>query len=157
MGRIEAGSYIWRVREARGLSRDDVAAYVRAYTDTKTNSVQILKIERGANSSAVTLMAVARCVQANLEHLQQLLLDETVTVETAQLLADTWVGGAPRMVEEIPLTAEQEEQFRRITAATASDDLAHLLDELRIELQKDSSNQLLAALRGMIVGWRAKS
>ncbi len=79
-----AGAYLWEVRELRRLSRAEVAAAIREQTGEGTNEVQVLRIEKGQNTSAAVLAAFARAVQGDFEQTFSLLLDPEATTDAAR-------------------------------------------------------------------------
>ncbi|MBM7843806.1 MULTISPECIES: helix-turn-helix domain-containing protein [Herpetosiphon] len=84
---IATGAYLWTLREAIGLSRDDVAH------EAGTNNVQIMRIEKGEiDTRGSLLLSVVRAVKGNAEHIAQLLLDASATEEDGRNLAISWIN-----------------------------------------------------------------
>ena len=85
MGALAAGSYLRTLREARQISRIDVA---RKHPITESQLYHIE--ERGRNSRAELVLLALIAVKGNVEHSKQLLLDETSTIEDGRNLALDW-------------------------------------------------------------------
>lgn len=99
MSTIAAGAYLWELRKAQKLSREDVA---KAF---ETSDSQIERIERGQGETrASMLLAFARLVQGNVEHLATLLLDDQATEEDGRKLALEWLTQAEIRQLEIVAT-----------------------------------------------------
>lgn len=108
---IAAGAYLWSVREARGLSRNDVATYIREKVGTGTNAVQVERIEKGqVPTSTPTMAAFIEAVNADPKQVVWLILQDDVTTEAAQELALAYIKAN---------TATPDEQERRRREALA--------------------------------------
>jgi len=126
---VAAGAYLRTLREARGLTRDEVAYQIG------TNGVQVMRIEKGeVDTRGSLLMALARRVQANVDQLSRLLLDDKATAEDGQQLATRWLSS---------------HEIAEIDAMDAGelDEFIALLDEIR---QQDDA--ALATVRRMLRG-----
>lgn len=126
---IAAGAYLRTLREGRGLTRDEVAYEIG------TSGVQVMRIEKGeVDTRGSLLMALAKRVHANVDHISRLLLDEQATAEDGQQLAAQWLTNHEIAVID---SLDQGELGEFIA----------LLDEIR---QKD--DQALATVRRMLRG-----
>lgn len=82
MSKEAVGAYVRALREARNLSRVDVAVEV------ETNESQILRLENGTvDTRSSLLLAVIRCVGGRMDDLAQLMLDPFLTAIHGQRLA----------------------------------------------------------------------
>ena len=81
-----AGSYIRTLREAHQLSRDEIAAAA------DTSGSQVERIENGKQETrSSVLLGLVRAVRGNVEHLQQLLLDDDAGAQEGVALAKVWL------------------------------------------------------------------
>lgn len=77
-----AGAYLWELRQARHLSRDQLAQRLN------TSRSQIERIDYGQGEArASVIFLYARAVGADLDELSDLMLDPAATVEQARVLA----------------------------------------------------------------------
>lgn len=84
---VAAGSYLRALREARHLSRAQVAA------EAGTNEAQIVRIEKGEiDTRSSLLLRFAHYVRASADQLMQLVVNEDATAEDGQDLADVWLS-----------------------------------------------------------------
>nr|P25279.1 RecName: Full=Uncharacterized 15.4 kDa protein in HgiDIIM 5'region; AltName: Full=ORF15 [Herpetosiphon aurantiacus]CAA38940.1 orf 15 [Herpetosiphon giganteus] len=84
---IATGAYLWTLREAIGLCRNDVAH------EAGTNNVQIMRIEKGEiDTRGSLLLSVVRAVNFNAEHIAQLFLMLVATEEDGRNLAISWIN-----------------------------------------------------------------
>ena len=114
MGVLAATAYLKALREARGLSQDDVARAIGA------SMRQVGAWERAESDPASSsLAAYIRCVHASAEHVVSLLIDPDATREDGARLAREWL--------------EQSEQsyLRELEGASPDEQLRELLDVLR--------------------------
>ena len=80
------GSYIRTLREARGLSREEIAA------SAGTSGSQVERIENGKQETrSSVLFGLARAVRGNVAQLQELLLDEAAAADDGVVLAKYWL------------------------------------------------------------------
>lgn len=85
---VATGAYLWALREAMGLSRDEVAY------EANTNGVQVMRIEKGEiDTRGSLLLSIVKTVKGNAEHVAQLLLGD-FTAEDGRRLAEQWLSGS---------------------------------------------------------------
>jgi transcriptional regulator with XRE-family HTH domain len=82
MSMLAAGTYIKTLREAKQLSRADLAK------QSETNEMQILRVEKGEiDTRGSLLMKIVRVVEGSAEHIADLMLNDNATAEDAKKLA----------------------------------------------------------------------
>lgn len=85
-----AGAYLWELRKQRRLSRDEVAAAIRAQTGEGTNSVQVMRIEKGQPTKTEVLDAFVDFVQGDIKKVMSLLRDPESTEQMGRNAAIEW-------------------------------------------------------------------
>lgn len=97
MSLVAVGAYLRKLREERGLSRADVIRRV------DTNEGQIVRIEAGeVDTRASLFVALTRVLNCNLQHIQDLMLDESATAEDGRALAESWIADGQSQNITIP-------------------------------------------------------
>ena len=132
---VAAGAYLWKLRDLRGFTRDEVAHI------TGTNAVQVMRIEKGEiDTRGSLLMSLVKAVKGSADQVMLLLLNERATVEEGRRLAEAWYDHKTgeidyqMIVDEIPDTKKRE--------ALA------ILDEIIQREGADLPIRVLKALRG---------
>lgn len=91
MGRQAAGAYLRVLREARGLTQQEVATQIGL-----TNYQQIYRIETGSHdTSATTLLAFGRAVGGQAEDIERLMLEPKATVMDGIMQAQARLAPQP--------------------------------------------------------------
>jgi transcriptional regulator with XRE-family HTH domain len=82
MSMLAAGTYIRMLREAKQLSRADLAK------QSETNEMQIFRVEKGEiDTRGSLLMKILRVVEGSAEHIADLMLNEDATAEDGKRVA----------------------------------------------------------------------
>ena len=120
-----AGLYIRTLREARQLSREEIAAAAG------TSGSQVERIENGKQETrSSVLFGLVRAVRGNLEHLQQLLLDEGADGSAGVTLANRWLFEEQRQSHRVPsdehIAAFGKTKLFGRMLPTSAGELAHL-------------------------------
>lgn len=95
-----AGAYLWELRDLRRMSRDKVAAEIRAQTGEGTNDVQVMRIEKGQPTNPAVFAALVRVVGGDWNKVRSLLLDQTATEDMGRAAAEEWFRKAPITPEQ---------------------------------------------------------
>lgn len=85
-----AGAYLWELRVKRRLSRNEVAAAIRAQTGEGTNYVQVMRIEKGQPTKTEVLDAFVDFVRGDVKKVMSLLRDPDATEEMGRSAAMEW-------------------------------------------------------------------
>lgn len=94
------GAYLWELRDQQHVSRQKMADQLG------TSRTQIERIDRGDVEAGIgVVLAYAKAVGANLQHIQQLRLQPDATPEDGRALATRWINDDHRarldaMIEE---------------------------------------------------------
>lgn len=132
---IAAGAYIRTLREARHLSRAEVA------TATGTHESQIVRIENGdQDTRGSLLLAIVRVVRGRADHIQDLILNQTCTADDGKAKAQDWLAR---------IEANALEESRSMTDAELDVAIANL-DKIRDS--PDLINRVTAYIEGLIEG-----
>lgn len=109
MGLIAAGAYIRTLRDALGLRLEDVAAAAN------TSESQVSRIENGEQETRGSLLlAIVRAVRGRAEHIQDLILDNTLTAEDGKKKAQEWFTRAEVVAGEEARQMTDEELVARL-------------------------------------------
>lgn len=141
------GLYLRFIREARGLSREQVAS------EAGTSASQIERIENGKQETRSSVMlAFLKTIRANADHLAWLIRTPDATVEDSQRLAAEVLSPPPPQPESQPqpqkpikLTDEQMERLRTWIRSVPDDVLNVLVGILR---DSESNPQMVAYIEG---------
>ena len=130
MSMIAAGAYIRTLREARQISRAQLA------TAAGTHASQIERIEKGEQDTRGSLLvAIVRAVQGSLDQIARLLLDETATAEDGKLLAHEW------------LSQEVQHEIDRFATSIPNDQIADVIAKIE---QLQAEPDAIFRLRGYL-------
>jgi transcriptional regulator with XRE-family HTH domain len=102
-----AGAYLWELRDRRGLSRDDIAAQIRVRTGEGTNSVQVMRIEKGQPTNPAVFAAFVQAVGGSWDEVRSLLLDQDATEELGRKAAREWLKKAPFDLSQYEIQRQQ--------------------------------------------------
>lgn len=97
---VAAGAYLWELRELRRMSRDEVAAQIRAQTGEGTNDVQVMRIEKGQPTNPAVFAAFCRAIDGDWGKVWSLLLDRDSGDEAGRKAAHDWFDKLPADPDE---------------------------------------------------------
>lgn len=130
---IAAGAYLWELRDAKRLSREELAAEIG------TNDVQIMRIEKGEiDTRGSLLLRFIHKVNGDFEEVVRLMDDPTATEEEGRRRALAWLN---RKMEEKKMG--QHDPL-----------LEEILNEMLVEYQRRPT--ILGQIRAFIAGYRGR-
>ncbi len=125
---LAIGAYLRTLREARSLTRAEVAARVN------TSEQQLFRIEAGEiDTRGSMLLHLVDVVQGNADDLRKIVVDHLTTAEEGRVLALEWLTRKPE--PNIDLPAQATDETYRFTHFTLSE---YLMREYIVSLSDDS-------------------